>query len=62
MTAHKINTGDAKPIKLPQGRLPKSQRDIAEREIESMSQKELIKPRISVDSLAGAKYFISCSI
>lgn len=42
--AHKIDTGDAKPIKLPPRRLPISQRDIAEHEIESMLQKEVIKP------------------
>lgn len=44
LTAHKIDTGDAKPIKLPPRRLPIFQRDIAEREIESMLQKEVIKP------------------
>lgn len=44
LTANKIDTGDTKPIKLPPRRLPISQRDIAEREIESMLQKEVIKP------------------
>lgn len=44
LTAHKIDTGDAKPIKLPPRRLPISHRDIAEREIESMLQKGVIKP------------------
>lgn len=46
LTAHKIDTGDEKPIKLPQRRLYHIifQRDIAEREIESMLQKGVIKP------------------
>lgn len=44
LTAHKIDTGDAKPIKLSPRRLPIFQRDVAEREIESMLQKEVIKP------------------
>lgn len=44
LTAHKIDTGDAKPIKLTPRRLPIFQRDVAEHEIESMLQKEVIKP------------------
>lgn len=44
LTAHKIDTGGAKPIKLPPRRLPISQRDVAEREIESMLQKGVIEP------------------
>lgn len=44
LTAHKIDTGDAKPIKLTPRRLPIFQRDVAECKIESMLQKEVIKP------------------
>ncbi|XP_061179408.1 uncharacterized protein LOC133188032 [Saccostrea echinata] len=44
LTAHKIDTGGAKPIKLPPRRLPISQRDVAEHEIENMLQKGVIEP------------------
>ena len=47
LTAHTIDTGDAKLVKLPPRRLPLSQREVAEREMEYMLQKGVIEPSSS---------------
>ena len=41
---HHIDTGDAKPIKLPPRRLPIQMRETAEAEIEKMLQQGVIEP------------------
>lgn len=40
---HTINTGENKPIKLPPGRLPLAQREIAEKEIKNMLDQDIIE-------------------
>lgn len=47
LVEHKIDVRDAKPIKMQPRRLPISQREIADKEIESMLQAELIEPSTS---------------
>ena len=41
---HEIDTGDAKPIKLPLRRLPITQREVAEKEINKMLDQGIIQP------------------
>ncbi|CAG2213566.1 unnamed protein product [Mytilus edulis] len=41
---HEIDTGDARPIKLPVRRLPIAQREVAEKEIEKMLEQGIIQP------------------
>lgn len=44
LVKHSINTGDARPIKLPPRRLPIHQKKIAEQEIDKMLIEDVIEP------------------
>ncbi|CAC5382340.1 unnamed protein product [Mytilus coruscus] len=44
---HKINTGNAKPIKLKPYRLPLAKREVAEKEIQDMASRGIIEPSSS---------------
>lgn len=41
---HKINTGSAKPVKTPPRRISPKQKEIVEKELESMLKKGVIEP------------------
>ena len=47
LAAHTLDTGDSKLVKLPLRRLPLSQREVAELEIENMLQKGVIESSCS---------------
>ena len=42
---HSIHTGNAAPVRLPPGRLPLVQRDVAQKAIHDMSEQKLLSPR-----------------
>ncbi|XP_062588198.1 uncharacterized protein LOC134249845 [Saccostrea cucullata] len=44
LVKHTINTGDARPIKLPPRRLPIHQKKVAEQEIDKMLKEDVIEP------------------
>ncbi|CAG2219651.1 unnamed protein product [Mytilus edulis] len=46
---HKINTGNAKPIKLKPYRLPLAKREVAEKEIQDMASRGIIEPSREVE-------------
>ena len=45
--SHTIDTGNHKPVKLPPRRLPIAQREIAEKEIKTMLDQDVIEPSCS---------------
>lgn len=44
LVEHQIDTGNSEPFRLPLRRVPIMQREIVEREIESMLQNDIIEP------------------
>lgn len=47
LVQHSIDTGTAKPIKIPPRRVPQKQKQISEQELEKMLQNDIIEPRTS---------------